>query len=147
MDKLQDFIHAMSSNLTRFDAFLADMGVDQQEPFRGIFQVSSECLHILRTALDDRFELKGHVDALKVFGATFHETKVSTKQLSIPSSRWLTSVIMSHAVFEELIQHVHLDSLSRHGDVVFKVPRDTLTWGSESLTPLLAIIAKREVKV
>jgi hypothetical protein len=31
--------------------------------------------------------------------------------------------------------------------LVFKVPRDTLTWGSESLTPLLAIIAKREVKV
>jgi hypothetical protein len=126
MDKLQDFIHAMSCNLTRFDDFLADMGVDQQEPFQSIFQVSSKCLHILRTALDDRFELKRHVDALKVLGATFYETKVSTKQLSIPSSKWLTSVIMSHAVFEELIQHVDLDSLSRHGDVVLKIPRDMM---------------------
>ena len=64
------------------------------------------------------------MDLLNDMGATFHETKVSNKQLSIPSSQWLTKVTISHAECQDLLEHVDLESLRRHGDVVLRMPRD-----------------------
>ena len=124
MDKLRAFVDAMEINLDRFALFLYCMGVDEQAPFIAMVQQNSEVLHVLRSALHDRLELKQHVDRLKVIGATFYETKVKNDQIAISNSQWLTKVTISHAEFQELLEHMDLESLKRHGDIVFKMPRD-----------------------
>ena len=124
MDKLRAFVDAMEINLDRFEDFLEDMGVVEQESFQRMVDQNSSVLHVLRSALHHRFELKRHVDRLLESGATFYETKVKNDQRAISNSQWLTKVTLSHAEFQELIEYMDLQSLQRYGDIVFKLPRD-----------------------
>ena len=124
MDQMLAYVHAMQMNLDRFEDFLEDMGVVEQEPVQRMVEQNSSVLHVLRSALHHRFELKRHVDRLLVSGATFYETKVKNDQRAISNSQWLTKVTLSHAEFQELIEYMDLQSLQRYGDIVFKLPRD-----------------------
>ena len=124
MDQLLDFVQAMLWNLDRFDIFLFDMGVDEQNPFQRMAEQYTSVLQVLRSAVHDRLELKRHVDRLKDIGATFHETKVKNDPTAISNSQWLTKVTISHAECQDLLEHMELESLKRHGDIVFNIPRD-----------------------
>jgi hypothetical protein len=124
LDSMLEYVHAMQVNLDRLQCFLIDMGVDQESLIHVMVHQNTNFLHMLRAALHARFALKKNVERLKISGATFLELKVQADQKVINNSHGLTKVTFSHAELQELLAHMDLPSFQKHGDIVFKLPKE-----------------------
>ena len=124
LDSMLEYVQAMQVNLDRLQCFLIDMGVDEESPIHLMVHQNTNFLHMLRAALHARFALKKNVERLKISGATFLELKVQADQKVINNSHGLTKVTFSHAELQELLAHMDLPSFQKHGDIVFKLPKE-----------------------
>jgi hypothetical protein len=122
MESMQTYVKAMRENLNRFEKFVQDMGMDEQTCIQVMAHQNTSVLHILQATLDARFVLKSHVERLRISGATFLELRVKTGQTVISNSSWLTKVTVSHAELQELLAHMDVPSLQKHGDIVIILP-------------------------
>jgi len=123
-ESLQRFRDSMAENLVRFEEILTVLGKDAQTEHQVMLDKADHCLHIMQSALADRFALKAAVDELKETGAEFFEMSNPNTDLQIPNQKWLVKLRLSHKHCDAFMMCMDMELFRMRGDIVWVMPRD-----------------------
>ena len=116
LDQCVDFLKVMQSNLQLFAELLEefDVGADIQR--------ATSTLHGVQSALCDRQCLQDALHRLNPYGCSMYETRVGIADVQIKNQCSLRKYTISHLDCAILMDNMDINSLVRHGDIVWQMP-------------------------
>ena len=108
-----------------FEEILIVLGKDAQTEHQVMLDKADHCLHIMQSALADRFALKAAVDELRDKGAEFYETSNPNTDLQIPNQKWLVKLRLSHKHCDAFMMCMDVELFRMRGGIVWVMPRDS----------------------
>lgn len=126
LERCSEFLATMERSLEDFDLILdklnagcGNVGCGQ---YLDVIHNSFSTLHGMQSALSDRQCLQDALHRLKSYGCCMYETRVRPFDKQIKNQTWLRKYIMTHHDCEILMRHIHLQSLTEDGDIVWQMP-------------------------
>ena len=126
LERCSEFLATMERSLEDFDIILDNLNAGRGNvgcgKFPDVIRNSFSTLHGMQSALSDRQCLQDALDRLKSYGCCMYETRVRPFDKQIKNQTWLRKYIITHHDCEILMRHIHLQSLTEDGDIVWQMP-------------------------